>query len=283
LSRPLHIFSKREAYFLIASAMFLGLSISLVFQGIISGLEDTILLDRLIIILSELAILIPPLLILRQRGISVLDILPLKPVSPLTFLMAIIIVSGAIGLVTVYEVIMLPYFPIPEFLKNLETELSQGGIFDILLLILAGSLVAPIVEEFLFRGILQQSLYYRYGSLLPALVVPTVIFALFHVAYLFYLPAFFELISLAFLLGWLMAKTGNIIIPILVHGLFNLSSFTSLFIFELEETSTLSDLGLPWIIVSTLLMMVGWIYFKFMPLSVVDDVYLIPPLEKREA
>jgi membrane protease YdiL (CAAX protease family) len=196
--------------------------------------------------------------------------------------MAIVFVAGAIGMVTAYELIMLPYFPIPEFLKQLETELSQGGVLEILILIIAGSIAAPIVEEFLFRGVLQQSLFYKYGSILPAMVVPTVIFALFHVAYLFYLPAFIELLALAFMLAWLMVKTGNILIPIIVHGLFNLSSLSDLFIPTLEDVNTVSELGLAWVITSVLLILIAWIYFKNMPNVVLDRVYLIPPLREKE-
>jgi membrane protease YdiL (CAAX protease family) len=281
-SKSLHIFTKHEAYFLVASGMFMGLFISLLFQGISSGPFDTALVDRLIVLFGELAILVPPLIILKQRKVSVKDVLPLHEVSPLTFIMAIVFVAGAIGMVTAYELIMLPYFPIPEFLKQLETELSQGGVLEILILIIAGSIAAPIVEEFLFRGVLQQSLFYKYGSILPAMVVPTVIFALFHVAYLFYLPAFIELLALAFMLAWLMVKTGNILIPIIVHGLFNLSSLSDLFIPTLEDVNTVSELGLAWVITSVLLILIAWIYFKNMPNVVLDRVYLIPPLREKE-
>ncbi|MCF7823373.1 MAG: CPBP family intramembrane metalloprotease [Candidatus Marinimicrobia bacterium] len=281
-THSIHIFSKREAYFLVASSMFLGLFVTLALQGLTAGFENKVLIDRLIVLFGELALLVAPLLVLKQRGIRVPEIIPLKQFSPFTLLMAIMMVTGVIGLVSVYEVIILPYFPIPAFLQDLDVELSQGGAIDILILVVAGSIVAPLVEEFLFRGILQQSLFYRYGSLLPAMVVPTVIFALFHVAYLFYFPALFELITLALLLGWLMAKTGNLIISVIVHGLFNLSSFSGIYLFELDETTTLSDLGLPWLIISVLLSLLGWIYFKSMPLSVQDDVYLIPPLKKKE-
>jgi len=263
--------------------MFLGLSVSLLLQGIISGLAEKTFLDRLIILLGEIAILVPPVIILKQRKLKLPDLLPLRPVSPVTILMAIILVSGAIGMVTIYEILMLPYFPMPSFLKDLELELSQGDLIDMLVLIFAGSLVAPLVEEFLFRGILQQSLFYKYGSLLPALVVPTVIFVLFHVAYLFYVPALFELIGLALLLGWVMAKTGNIIIPILVHGLFNLSSFGNLFFPQLEDVATLAELGWSWMVFSTLFILTGWLYFKAMPLTVFENVYLISGLSDKEA
>ncbi len=262
--------------------MFLGLFVSLTLQAILVEMNEVALFDKLIVLIGELAILVPAILILKQRGVKIFQVLPLKTVSPVTVIMAVVTVLGAIGLVSVFEVIITPYFPIPEFLAKLESNLAQSSSLDILVLVLAGSVAAPIVEEFIFRGILQQSLFYRYGSLLPALVVPTVIFALFHVAYLFYLPALLELLALAFLLAWLMVKTGNLLIPILVHGLFNLSSFASLFMSDLNEISTLSDLGIPWIIITIVFCGAGWFYFKNMQTVVFDEVYLIPPLRERD-
>ena len=280
--RALHIFTKREAYFIVAAAMFLGFFASLLMQGLLPEEDAPVVLDRAVIFLGELAFLIAPLLVLRQRGLKVLDVVPLQPIKPMTYLMSLVIVTGTIGVVSIYEILVLPFFPLPDFLVQFEKELAQGGPISLVILILAGSVAAPLVEEFLFRGILTQSLFYRYGSILPAILVPTVIFALFHVAYLFYLPAFIELLALAILLGWLTVKTGNILIPILVHAIFNLSSFSSMLFPGLDEVDTLSEIGLGWIIISVVFMTTGWLYFKFMPLAEQDEVYLIEPLRSEE-
>jgi len=283
MMRPLHIFTKREAYFLVAAAMFTGFFASLLMQNLLPDEDVPVILDRSVIFLGELAFLVAPLIILRQRGLGIWDVIPLRPVSPTTYLMALVMVAGTIGVVSIYEVLVLPYFPMPDFLVQLEQELSRGGIMSLTILIIAGSVAAPLVEEFIFRGLLQQSLFYRYGSILPAILVPTVIFAIFHVAYLFYLPAFIELLALAVLLGWLMVKTGNILIPILVHALFNLSSFSTMLFPDLEAMETLGDIGLPWMVVSVLLLIGGWLYFKFMPVASQEEVYLIQPVIGEES
>jgi membrane protease YdiL (CAAX protease family) len=261
---------------MVASSMFIGLFVGLSLQSMISGMENTALLDRLIMFLGEVAILAPPLFILNQRKIALLDVLPLQKVSPVTVGMSVLFIAGVIGLVSVFEVLILPYFPIPDFLQQMDETLFDGGILANVILISAAVLVAPIVEEFLFRGLLQQSLFYHFGSVVPAMIIPTIIFALFHVGYLFYFPAMVELISLGLLLAWFMAKTGNILIPILTHALFNFSAFSGLFLSLDEETSTLADLGWTWIIVSAVLFVVGWNYFKSMKTVVCEEVYLIP-------
>jgi len=271
-----HIFSTRESYLMVAASMFLGLFVRLSLQGMISGIEDNELLDRMVMLFGEIAILLPPLFILNQRNLSFFDVLPLKKVSLLTIGMSILFIGGVIGLVSVFEALLLPYFPVPDFLTELDETIFDGGIFANMVLILAAVIIAPLVEEFIFRGLLQQSLFYHYGSLIPALIIPTIIFALFHVGYLFYLPALLELIALGVLLAWLMSKTGNILIPMLTHALFNLSAFSGLFIGNDEELSTPADLGASWIIVSTILFILGWIYFKSLKTVVCNDVYLIP-------
>jgi len=256
--------------------MFLGLFVGLSLQSMISGIENNELLDRLIILLGEVAILVPPLFILKQRKIAIPEVLPLQRVSRLTVVMSVLFIGGVIGLVSIFEVLILPYFPVPYFLEALDETLFDGGILANVVLIVAAVIVAPLVEEFIFRGLLQQSLFYHFGSIIPAIVIPTVIFALFHVGYLFYFPAMLELISLGLLLAWLMTKTGNILIPMLTHALFNLSAFSGLFMSLDEETSTLADLGPTWIIVSVVLFAAGWLYFKQMKPVVCEDVFLIP-------
>ncbi len=274
--RPLHIFQTREAYLLIAASMFLGLFVSLSLRGLFPDIQDNPVLDNLIVLLGEFAIVIPVLFILKQRKLKLTDVLPFHPVSIVTVIMSIVLVLGVIGLVSMFEVLVIPYFPIPDFLKQLEEGLYEGGVLANIILIIAATLVAPVIEELLFRGILQQSLFYYFGSLIPTLIIPAVVFGLFHIAYLFYLPAMFELISLAILLAWLMIKTGNILIPVLVHAIFNMSAFTGLFIGGIEESHTLADLGMPWIIGSIIFSAVGLIYFKFMKMVVFDDVYQVP-------
>lgn len=261
---------------MVAASMFLGLFIGLSLQSMISGIENNDLLDRMVMFFGELAILIPPFFILKQRKLSVLKVLPLQPVSPITMGMSVLFIGGVIGLVSVFEVLILPYFPVPDFLQEMDKTLFDGGILANVVLITAAVLLAPVVEEFLFRGLLQQSLFYHFGSIIPAMVIPTIIFALFHVGYLFYFPALLELLALGILLAWLMTKTGNILIPILTHALFNLSAFSGLLIGLDEETSTLADLGLPWIIGSAVLFGAGWIYFKSLKTVVCDEVFLIP-------
>jgi len=278
MKRTLWIFSTREAYLLLATCMFMGLFVGFLLQALLGILEVGAAWENLAVLLSELVILLPAYLVLRQRNITPLQVMPLKDTIWTSYLMTILLVLGVLGLISVFEVLIIPFFPVPDFLKQMDAEMASASLGEISILMLAAIVVAPLVEEVIFRGFLQQSLYYRFGSTLPAIVIPSLVFALFHVAYLFYFPALVELLVLAFLLAWLMLKTANILVPMLAHALFNLSSFISLFSPEMEATRSLADLGWTWIILSTVLTLLGVGYFLLLPRAEIEEVYLIPDL-----
>jgi ammonia channel protein AmtB len=49
-----------------------------------------------------------------------------------------------------------------------------------------------------------------------------------------------------------------------------------------DQATTLSDLGIPWIVISSLLLLLGWFYFRKTPVAIQEEVYLIPPLRDEE-
>lgn len=76
-------------------------------------------------------------------------------------------------------------------------------------------IIGPIVEEFIFRKLLMDKLG-TYGDRL-AITVSAIAFGLFHGN----LSQFFYAVFLGFVLGYIYAKTSNIIYPILMHMLIN--------------------------------------------------------------
>lgn len=81
---------------------------------------------------------------------------------------------------------------------------------------LNAAVVAPFVEEVLFRGFLYPALK-RYSQPLVALVVTAAIFAAIHL----HLPALFPLFVLSCLLTAAYELSGSLWVPILVHAGFN--------------------------------------------------------------
>jgi membrane protease YdiL (CAAX protease family) len=86
------------------------------------------------------------------------------------------------------------------------------------------ALLAGLGEELLFRGLLQEGLAGWLGPW-PALAAASVLFGLLHPM----TPAYAVLAVLAGVyLGWLYLATGNLLVPVLAHALYDLIAFVYL-------------------------------------------------------
>jgi membrane protease YdiL (CAAX protease family) len=79
--------------------------------------------------------------------------------------------------------------------------------------------VAPVSEEFLFRGCLYRFIKGR-STILLALIVTNLLFAALHQNLLSLLPLFL----LGTALAYVYEKSGDLKVPILLHGIFNLNT-----------------------------------------------------------
>lgn len=85
-------------------------------------------------------------------------------------------------------------------------------------------LLAPVAEEFIFRGVLYP-LCKQLGWHKTAWFGTTAAFALMHLN----LPTFLPLWALALAFTWLYARTNCLLVPIVAHSLFNLTNLVILF------------------------------------------------------
>ncbi len=132
--------------------------------------------------------------------------------------------------------------PMPE--HGIVEVAMEGDPFILLLLVPASLLIIGPGEELLFRNIIQKSLYDHFSR--PASVfVASLLFGLAH------FPAYggspdsigpmLIIFALSLLLGAVYARTENILVPAVIHGLYNAIQFLSLYV-ELtanEETAWL--------------------------------------------
>jgi membrane protease YdiL (CAAX protease family) len=139
--------------------------------------------------------------------------LPFRALAPIVLLL--------IGAVTVFSelyVVTQRVVPVPpEFEALLRDILRIDGRVDLVLTTTAAVVLAPILEEALFRGIILQGLARQRGPRAAALWTAA-FFALFH----FYnpwqiLPTFF----LGLLLAWVVMTTGSLWPSIVLHAAFN--------------------------------------------------------------
>jgi len=91
------------------------------------------------------------------------------------------------------------------------------GLAAIVFVLITISVVAPITEELLFRGVLFRTLTWRMPVFIAA-AISSLIFALAHGdAIVFILIAF-----MGFLQAMLYARTGNLVVSMMLHGINNL-------------------------------------------------------------
>ncbi|HKQ37113.1 MAG TPA: type II CAAX endopeptidase family protein [Verrucomicrobiae bacterium] len=85
---------------------------------------------------------------------------------------------------------------------------------------LAAVLLAPAVEETIFRGIMYPYLKQRVG-MWAAVTITSLIFAAIHMNTVIFIP----LVFLGFVLTWLYEKTDSLLTPIATHAVFNATNF----------------------------------------------------------
>lgn len=145
---------------------------------------------------------LPALELLRHGGITVVIALP---------------VLAAIGLL--WQTVL--------HLSGIELEAQDlVGIFAetesmalLTFMILLATVVAPVTEELLFRGGLFRYARTRFPRWV-ALLVPSLLFASLHGN----LASFAPLAALGVILSLAYERTGNIMVPIIAHGAFNLNT-----------------------------------------------------------
>ena len=84
--------------------------------------------------------------------------------------------------------------------------------------------ITPCLEEFAYRGMLQQGFRKLGAGRVSAILLTSIMFVFMHVPNIdggAMATPVVALLSLSLILGWLYERTGRLLAPILVHGLFN--------------------------------------------------------------
>lgn len=153
------------------------------------------------------------------------DFLALKPMKIPTFMA----VLGSLILVLAGEHFAANWLQIatPEFMLEIKNNVVNTK--DLVFVILHICLLAPVVEEFIFRGMAYRRIELsRFGSK-GALVITTLVFTIVHLQYSWQILLL--LLPGSLLLGLIRYKTGNLSYCIVAHILMNSASMISLFLF----------------------------------------------------
>jgi membrane protease YdiL (CAAX protease family) len=119
------------------------------------------------------------------------------------------------------------YFPLSTDSQIIDT-LMQDDLLGVFITVL---LVAPIVEEMLFRGIILEGLA-RHYKLMTAVLTSSILFALVHlpVGVIVALNIFF----LALFLAWVRLESGSLLLCVICHATFNAIPFVTTRIWKLD-------------------------------------------------
>lgn len=152
---------------------------------------------------------------IRKSKDPVLNIFPLKLFNPLILIPLITFIWGAHNFLDDINRLVEQMIPAPPWfweLFNNVFESDYGWIGSFLKV----AVVAPIVEELIFRGLILHGFRKNYNGFV-SVVMSALLFALFHLNP-WQFPATF---ILGLLLGWIMLRTNNIILAILGHSINN--------------------------------------------------------------
>lgn len=120
-------------------------------------------------------------------------------------------------------------------IQSAENMVSQVGAENptvMLLMIPVAILVIGVYEEFIFRAIAHETFRPLFGTG-GAIVISAVLFSLIHASSLIgsgIVPTLVVLFGLGAFLGYLYERTENIVVPMLVHGLYDAILFGSLYV-----------------------------------------------------
>ena len=149
----------------------------------------------------------------RKERLSVRDTFPIKGIRRAVFIATVVSTIGLTILLSEFDNLLQTVLPEPEWLKQLFESLSNGNLSQVLFLL---ALVAPLSEEFLFRGLILQGFLARYSAP-KAVFWSAFLFAAFHLNPWQFAGAF----VLGILFGWLVVQTGTLVLGLIGHAVAN--------------------------------------------------------------
>tara|TARA_B100000427_G_scaffold327105_1_gene337122 strand:- start:5486 stop:6280 length:795 start_codon:yes stop_codon:yes gene_type:complete len=201
------------------------------------------------IIVGQSLIIAPLFLYLKYKKIPIISSIRLYTINYNTMIFVALFSLGLIVLSDELDRIIQIFFPAPEYITNLNNLFRPETIFGGFLLFIAVVILAPIGEEIVFRGFLQQVLEKNWKDITRAVLFTALVFSIIHMN-----PYWFvQIYILGVILGFLSWKTQSIIAPLILHGLNN--GVALLLSFSNSKESNIyiwNDHVAPWVLVVAL-------------------------------
>ena len=168
-------------------------------------------------IVGQSFMLIPLISFLISKKEPLIKRLRINPVSLETIKLTTMFSIGLIILSDEFDRLIQVFIPSPNYIVDLNNLLQPESVFGYILLIIAIAIIAPIGEELLFRGFLQQFLEQHWKDITRAILITSLFFSIIHMN-----PYWFiQIYILGIMLGFLSWKTNSIFPPLILHALNN--------------------------------------------------------------
>lgn len=141
----------------------------------------------------------------------------------------LVLALGTILELILTQVFLYPALPEQLAVSFVKMTFQQPLYFSIAIITIA--ILAPLIEETLFRGFLQSFIRQHLGTKY-AIFLSSVCFSFFHFSYeqgVANIPIIASLFTLALFLGFLYEKRGSLVAPMALHSCFNTISIINLY------------------------------------------------------
>ena len=168
-------------------------------------------------IIGQSLMVIPLIIFLKFKKLPFLHSVRFKILKYSKIKSIILFSTGLIILSDEVDRIIQHFIPTPEYVLDLNHLLKPDSFLSAFLLFVAVVILAPLGEEIIFRGFLQQSLEKHWKDVTQAILFTALIFSLIHVNPYWFVQIYF----LGVILGFLAWKTKSIIAPLILHSINN--------------------------------------------------------------
>lgn len=164
-----------------------------------------------------LALLI--LWIRRKHAITLTPLFSERGTARAHYLPMVLVVCGLSIILSEADNVLRSFWPMTGFWQEALGSLTSGetGLWKSFL---AVAIIAPVVEEILFRGIILRGFMHHYSAN-KSIVMSALLFGLFHLNPWQFFPAF----VFGLLAAWWFVQTGSLVMCIFIHALNNSLSF----------------------------------------------------------
>lgn len=151
-----------------------------------------------------------PQTLLRDAGWAAVNLVAVYP----------LIIGGIVLVTFIGKMLAGEEFAIPTH-QSLEELTASEPRMQVLLILLVTAVV-PVMEEMLFRGLMQSALKTILPGVWPAIIATSILFALVH-----YSTHALSIFALSCCMGYAYERSGSLFRSIFIHILFNASSVTA--------------------------------------------------------